>query len=113
MKKALPILVGVLLAALTISTVVFSVELIRLKDEIAAIPAPTQGPSGPEGPQGATGPTGASGRRGAIGPTGSPAELGLAFGFGRYVVVVGSASCRDLGGFPQAIGEPPTCDLGI
>ena len=49
MKKALPILVGVLLAALTISTVVFSVELIRLKDEIAAIPARRKGHPDPRG----------------------------------------------------------------
>jgi hypothetical protein len=73
----------VLLAALTVATVVFSVGLIQLRDEIHAVPAGPVGPPGQRGPtgpagQGVPGPEGPRGPRGFPGPQGPPGS-GLSF----------------------------------
>lgn len=82
MRRAIPILVGVLLGTLTVATVVLGVELIQLRNEVASVPAGPPGPPGhtgpvgPEGSPGPAGPTGPHGPRGFSGPEG-PAGSGL------------------------------------
>jgi len=81
-RRAISILVGVLLGTLTVATVVLGVELIQLRNEVASVPAGPPGPPGhigpvgPEGSPGPAGPTGPHGPRGFSGPEG-PAGSGL------------------------------------
>ena len=72
MRRTTHVLVGVLLAALTVATAVLGVELIQLRNEVASIPA---GPVGPPGPQGSPGPLGP---RGLPGPEGTPTRVDVA-----------------------------------
>lgn len=67
MKRAVVVLVGVLILGLTVSTVVLAVQLTRLQNQVAAIPAGPQGPPGPQGPEGPPGPTGPQGEQGPRG----------------------------------------------
>lgn len=116
MKRAIVVLAGVLILGLTVSTVVLTVQMTRLQDQVAAIPAGPQGPPGPQGPEGPSGPAGPEGPRGPRGLEGPPGPQGepgsVLVGFARYAVVVSAWTCGDLGGSTFSLSSPPTCDLG-
>lgn len=114
MKRAVAVVVGVLLLALVGSTVVLAVEVTRLQDQLASMPAGPPGPVGPHGPPGPPGPEGLVGPRGLPGPQGpmGPEGEGLSLGPFRALVTVGPLGCSELGGFISPGTGPATCDLG-